>query len=89
MSTELVAESTIVRTRRVPLVWWVVLSIGWAAPAVAGPPEDLIIAASRRDRAAVQALLDRGADVNGKPNETCPPNALGTWVTLYVAGRPR
>src|SRR5262249_558819 len=34
---------------------------------------DLINAASRGDRAAVQALLDGGADVNAKPNERCPP----------------
>ena len=78
MSTEVIAESTINRARRGLLVWCIVLPVGWAAPAVAGPVEDLIIAASRGDSAAVQALLDGGADVNAKPNQTCPPKALGS-----------
>jgi hypothetical protein len=35
---------------------------GWAA-------EDLINAALRKDKAAVTALLAKGADVNGKEND--------------------
>src|ERR1700730_10299053 len=68
MSTEVVANGKMVRFCRVLSVWWIALAVGWASVAVAGPSEDMIAAASRGDRAAVQALLAKGADVNAKDN---------------------
>jgi len=59
---------TMLLIRRVLLVWWVALAVGWAAGAVAGPAEDVVLfsEASGGDAAGVLALLDKGADVNAR-----------------------
>jgi hypothetical protein len=48
--------------RRVLLVRWVALAVGWAAAAVAGPAEDAVLFSKASDghAAAVLELLDKG-----------------------------
>jgi ankyrin repeat protein len=50
-------------------MWLVTLAFGWAGTAWAGPAEDLIVAATRGDAAAVKALLAKKTDVNAERND--------------------
>jgi hypothetical protein len=52
-------------------VWSFALTLGLTALAAAGPADDLIAAARRGDAATVQALLDKGVDVNAKDSNGC------------------
>jgi hypothetical protein len=66
MSTNVVAENSMVRIGRVLTLWLVALKVAWVATAMGGPAADLISAAERGDATAVKALLAKRADVNAK-----------------------
>jgi ankyrin repeat protein len=61
--------NSILNIRRPLLMWLVTLAFGWAGTAWAGPAEDLIVAATRGDAAAVKALLAKKTDVNAERND--------------------
>jgi hypothetical protein len=69
MSTNVVAENSMVRIGRVLTVWLVALKVAWVATAMGGPAADLISAAERGDATAVKALLAKRADVNAKRSD--------------------
>jgi hypothetical protein len=68
MSATVALGRSMLLIRRVLLVRWVALAVGWAAAAVAGPAEDAVLFSKASDghAAAVLELLDKGADVNAR-----------------------
>ncbi len=68
MANSFVVDSSMVSIRRVLSGLLVVLAISLAGVALAGSVEDLIDAAYKGDLKEVKVLLDKGANVNAKPN---------------------
>ena len=53
---------------------------------VASETVALCVVASSGDEAAIQLLLDNGADIEQK-NHLAPSGAMEAWVTVQVIGR--
>jgi hypothetical protein len=74
MSATVALGRTMLLIRRVLLVWWVALAVGWAVAAVAGLRRTRSCSPKRRigHTAEVLALLAKGTDVNAKDKNGAP-----------------